>query len=73
MYTVFYNFETNTFLLSQVDFSKDFYDNLSYGYLNREGDMLVCLIIYNIHTKQFDTSLCYWLWRSCIKLNYYKS
>ena len=73
MYTIFYNFEKNIFILSPVNFAIDFYDDLEYGYINREGDMLVGLIIYNIHTKKFDTTLCYWLWRECTKLTYYTS
>lgn len=72
MYTIFYNFEKDIFILSPVNFAKDFYDDLEYGYFNREGDMLVGLIIYNIHTKKFDTTQCYWLWRECTKLTYYK-
>lgn len=72
MYTIFYNFERNVFIVEPVNFSKDFYDDLEYGYINREGNMLVGLIIYNIHTKKFDTTLNYWLWRECTKLQYYK-
>lgn len=71
MFTIFYNFEKNIFIIDRVNFAKDFYDNLEYGYINHEGEMLVGLIIYNIHTKSFDTTLCYWLWRECTKLKYY--
>lgn len=71
MFTIFYNFENDSFIISPVNFSKDFYDDLAYGYINREGDMLTGLIIYNIHTNELDTTLCYWLWRACIELKYY--
>lgn len=72
MYTIFYNFEKDSFIISPVNFAKDFYDDLDYGYFNREGNMLVGLIIYNIHTHKLDTTLSYWLWRECIKFKYYR-
>ena len=68
MYTIFYNFEKNIFIVDVVNFAKDFYDDLEYGYINREGEMLVGLIIYNVYTNSFDTALCYWLWREITKL-----
>lgn len=72
MYTIFYNFDKDIFIISPVNFAKDFYDDLEFGYINREGNMLVGLIIYNIHTHKFDTTLSYWLWRECTKLKYYR-
>ena len=68
MYTIFYNFEKNIFIVDVVNFAKDFYDDLDYGYINRDGNMLVGLIIYNIYTNSLDTTLCYWLWRETTKL-----
>lgn len=72
MYTLFYNFEEDTFILSRVNFFNDFYEDLEFGYFNRTGEMLVCLLIYNIYTRSFDITFSYWLWRETIKLKYYR-
>lgn len=62
MWLVYYRIKDNYFVIQAVNFSKDFYDDLSAGYINRDGDLLVLILIYNIRTKVWEVTSCYWLW-----------
>lgn len=68
MYLLYYKISKDYFYIQEVNFSKDFYDDLEVGYLNREGDLLVLIIVYNLMTKCYEVTPCFWLWRECQNL-----
>ena len=71
MFTIFLNFELDTFLISTVNFGKDLYDDLESGYYNREGEMLVYLMIYNLFTNRYEIYDWYYLFRIKMILCYH--
>ena len=62
MWLVYYRIKVNYFVIQAVNFSIDFYDDLAAGYINRDGDLLVLILIYNIRIKEWEVTSCYWLW-----------